>query len=66
MPRHQGLRLGITALSLQVLLFHGESPATVELVHDRPPLESGELLHALIVEGRHTFGISFILSRSRG
>jgi hypothetical protein len=62
MPRH----LGLTALSLQVLLFYGEGPATVKLVHDRTPLESGKILHALIVESRHTFRISFILSRNRG
>ena len=66
MPRHRALRLGITALSLQVLLFYGEGPATVKLVHDRTSLERGEFLHALIVEGRHTFWISFILLRSRG
>jgi hypothetical protein len=63
MPRQ---RLGITAFSLQVLLFYGEGPATIKLVHDRTPLESGEFLHALIVESRHTFRIAFILSRSRG
>ena len=57
--------LGITALSLQVLLFYGEGPAAVKLVYDRTPSESGEFLHALVVESRHTFRISLISSFCR-
>jgi hypothetical protein len=57
--------LSIAAVSLQALLFlfYGEGPAAVKLVHDRTPLESGEFLHALIVERCHAFRISFILPK---
>jgi hypothetical protein len=55
--------LSIAALSLQALLFYGEGPAAVKLVHDRTPFESGEFLHALIVERCHAFRISFILPK---
>jgi hypothetical protein len=51
----------ITALSLQLLLFYGESPAAVKLVDNRSPFESGELLHALVVESCHPRRIFLIL-----
>jgi hypothetical protein len=54
--------LAITALSLQVLLFYGKGPAAVKPVYDGASLESGEFLQALVVESRHAFWISFILS----
>jgi len=54
--------LAITALSLLALFFYCESPAAVKLVHDRTTLEGGEFLHALPVESRHAFRISFALS----
>lgn len=51
----------ITALSLQLLLFYGESPAAVKLVDNRSPFESGELLHALVVESCHPRRIFLML-----
>jgi hypothetical protein len=58
----------ITALSLQLLLFYGESPAAVKLVDNRSPFESGELLHALVVEScqpRRIFLILFKVDETR-
>lgn len=51
----------ITALPLQVLLFYGEGPATIKLVDNRSPLESGEFLQALVVESRHPRRILLVL-----
>ena len=51
----------ITALPLQLLFFYGEGPAAIKLVDDRSPFESGELLHALIVESCHPRRIFLVL-----
>jgi hypothetical protein len=51
----------IAALSLQALLFYGESPAAIKLVDNRPPFQSCELLHALAVESCHPRRVLLIL-----
>ena len=43
----------IAVFPLQILLFNRQGPPTIELVDDRAPLESGKLLHALVIEDRY-------------